>query len=197
MDRPSVDVGSAGAVLVRTTYRTAEFQQQVATALDEHFSRLGINVASTDILSNIRQANEAFFNTIIFALLVMALLIAVVGGLGLMGTMSLNVIERIREIGVMRAIGASDGTILQVIMVEGMMLGLLSWALGALLSFPMSQFLSDQVGRQLFSLPLSFSFAVEGAIIWLVFSLVLASVASFFPAWRASRVTVRDVLAYE
>ncbi|NJO83450.1 MAG: FtsX-like permease family protein [Blastochloris sp.] len=106
-------------------------------------------------------------------------------------------LERIREIGVMRAIGASDNQVLQVVLVEGMVLGSMSWVLGALLSFPMSIFLSRQVGLQLFNFPLSFSFSMMGAGIWLGLSLVLAAVASFLPAWRASRVTVRDVLAYE
>jgi putative ABC transport system permease protein len=120
-----------------------------------------------------------------------------VGGLGLAGTMSLNVLERIREIGVMRAIGASDNKVLQVVMVEGIVLGILSWILGAAMSFPMSMFLSNQVGMQLFTFPLSFSFSPAGAIIWLVIAIALAAVASFLPAWRASRVTVREVLAYE
>lgn len=195
--RAQQDVGAAGVVLVRTEQRTGEFQQAVATALDEHFSRLGLNVASTTTLSTIREQQVSFFNTIIFGLLIMSMLIAVVGGLGLAGTMSLNVIERIREIGVMRAIGASDGTVLQVIMIEGLVLGILSWLLGGLLAVPISRLLSAQVGQQLFSLPLDNSFSTTGAIIWLVLSLVLASVASFLPAWRASRVTVRDVLAYE
>jgi putative ABC transport system permease protein len=76
-------------------------------------------------------------------------------------------------------------------------LGLLSWMLGALLAFPISQLLSNQVGMLLFSFPLSFSFSPLGAGLWLAIALVLSAVASFLPAWNASRVTVRDVLAYE
>jgi putative ABC transport system permease protein len=195
--RAARDVGAASSLYVRTDPRTPETQDQVATALDEHFTRLGINVVGTQTGSNIREQQATFVNVIIVALLAMAVLIAVVGGLGLMGTMSLNVLERTREIGIMRAIGASDGRVLQVVMIEGLVLGLLSWMLGALLAFPISQLLSNQVGMLLFSFPLSFSFSPLGAGLWLAIALVLSAVASFLPAWNASRVTVRDVLAYE
>ncbi|NIV28059.1 MAG: FtsX-like permease family protein, partial [Anaerolineae bacterium] len=72
--------------------------------------------------------NTATTNILVAFLLVMAVLIAMVGGLGLMGTMSMNVLERTREIGVMRAIGASDRAILQLVIVEGMLIGVISWA---------------------------------------------------------------------
>ncbi len=195
--RAAREVGAASNLYVRTSPSDASTQSQVAEILDEHFSSLGINVVSTQTGSAIREQQGIFINAIIGAMLGMSLLIAVVGGLGLMGTMSLNVLERIREIGVMRAIGASDGRVLQVVLSEGMVLGGISWILGALLSFPISILLSSQVGMLLFSFPLSFSFSVAGALYWLIISLVLSALASFLPAWRASRVTVREVLAYE
>ncbi len=195
--RATRDVGAASSLYVRTDPRNAATQQRAATMLDEHFTRTGINVTSTETGSNIRQQQSVVVNAIIAVLLGMAVLIAVVGGLGLMGTMSLNVLERTREIGIMRAIGASDGRVLQVVIIEGLVLGALAWLIGAALSFPISQVLSNQVGILLFTFPLSFSFSTSGAIYWLVISMSLAALASFLPAWRASRVTVRDVLAYE
>ena len=53
--------------------------------------------------------------------------LAVVGGLGLMGTMSINVLERTREIGVMRTIGAVDRAIRQTVIIEGLVIGLVTW----------------------------------------------------------------------
>jgi putative ABC transport system permease protein len=195
--RAAREVGQAGNLYIRTSPRDAATQQRVAENLEEYFNRLGVAVVNTNTGASIREQQGVFVNVIIVVLLGMAVLIAVVGGLGLAGTMSLNVLERIREIGVMRAIGASDNKVLQVVMVEGIVLGILSWILGAAMSFPMSMFLSNQVGMQLFTFPLSFSFSPAGAIIWLVIAIALAAVASFLPAWRASRVTVREVLAYE
>ena len=124
-------------------------------------------------------------------------LLALVGGLGLTGAMSINVLERTREIGVMRAVGASDSAILKIVLVEGITVGLISWLFGSLLAYPIGKFLSDTVGRELLEAPLNYRFASDWAIIWLFLIICIALFASFLPAWNASRLTVREVLAYE
>jgi putative ABC transport system permease protein len=111
--------------------------------------------------------------------------------------MSLNVLERTREIGVMRAIGASDGSVLKIVIVEGVLIGLLSWLFGAVFAVPLSRLLSDAVGVSIFQTKLSYTFSLEGVGLWLVVVIVLATLASLLPARNASRVTVREVLAYE
>jgi putative ABC transport system permease protein len=127
----------------------------------------------------------------------MGVLIASVGALGLAGAMSTNVLERTREIGVMRAIGASDGAILQIVIVEGVIIGLISWFFGASLAFPAGALLANTVGVVLFQTALPYVFSAGGLLLWLGIVVVLAVVASFLPAWRASRLTVREVLAYQ
>lgn len=196
-ERVARDVGTTSSLRVVTTERTPEFQLAVANALEEHLEGVGIKVSSVQTIGDLRARQASIFDFIIAALLVMSFMIAVVGGLGLAGTMSLNVIERIREIGIMRAIGASDGAVLQIVMVEGLVIGVLSWLLAASISLPISKLLLDAVGNIIFQFPLSFNFSPIGAVFWLAISLILAAVASFWPAWNASRVTVRDVLAYE
>jgi putative ABC transport system permease protein len=114
-----------------------------------------------------------------------------------MGTMSINVIERTREIGVMRAVGASDGSVLKIFMVEGLFIGVLSWFVGALLALPIGKLLSDAVGIAFTDFPLNYTFSVRGTLLWLAVVLVLAALASFLPSRSASRLTVREVLAYE
>ena len=63
-------------------------------------------------------------NIIVVFLVIMAALLAAVGGIGLSGTMSINVLESTREIGVMRAVGASNGSIYQIFITEGVVVGL-------------------------------------------------------------------------
>lgn len=190
-------VGRAATLQVMTAAHDAESQEQSARALDQHFGALGITVNSAETTSQIREQVITQFNVIIVILSVMALLLAVVGGLGLMGTMSINVLERRREIGVMRAIGADNGSILRIVIIEGVIIGALSWILGTLLALPISKALSDAVGVGFIQAELSYRFSTGGAGGWLAVILLIAAIASLLPARGASRITVREVLAYE
>jgi putative ABC transport system permease protein len=130
-------------------------------------------------------------------LLVMALLTALVGSIGLTGTMSMNVLERTREIGVMRAIGAHNRIVSKLVIVEGLIIGLISYALGAAVSFPITLVLSNVISLAIFNSPARFAFAGEGFVIWLLVVMLLAVLSSLLPAKNASRLTIREVLAYE
>lgn len=134
---------------------------------------------------------------LICLMLAMALLAAVVGSIGLMGTMSINVVERGREIGVMRAIGATSPAIARLFVIEGVLIGMLSWLLAWPLSSPGALAFSNAVGQTVMHLPLDFAFSVNGVIIWPGLVLVLSALASLWPALRATRVSVREALAYE
>jgi putative ABC transport system permease protein len=191
------EVGRAGRVQVVTTQHDAAGASRIAKALETHFKAVGLQVGSTETTPTNRARVEAQFDIIVVFLMVMAVLLAVVGGIGLMGTMSINVLERTREIGVMRAIGAADGSVVRIVLVEGILIGVISWIVGTLLSIPFSMLLSDVVGNAFLRAPLSYTFAVSGAALWLMIVIVLAVLASILPAWKASRLTVRDVLAYE
>jgi putative ABC transport system permease protein len=127
----------------------------------------------------------------------MAGVLALVGGIGLMGTLSINVLERTREIGVLRAIGASNGSVAQLVIVEGLMIGGLSWLAGMAMAYPLSCVLSSAVGIALIRTPLENTFAWSGVVVSLVVVVVLAAVASFLPAWNATRSSVRAALSYE
>ena len=97
----------------------------------------------------------------------------------------------------MRAVGASDGSILRIILVEGMLIGLLSWTIGGIIAIPASRILTITVGMALLQAAPSYIFSTEGAILWLIIVIVVAFLASFMPARQASRLTVREVLSYE
>ncbi|MCM3871635.1 MAG: FtsX-like permease family protein [Pyrinomonadaceae bacterium] len=130
-------------------------------------------------------------------LIVMSGIIGGVGGLGLMTTMSLNVMERRREMGLLRAIGASPGFVWTIVVAEGVLVGLLSWALAALVAWPVSKLVGNFLTRVVFQTGLEFAFETRGLFIWLAVSVLVSAAASFIPAWRASRFTVREALAYE
>lgn len=190
-------VGRAEWVFITTTRHDLAAQTAVARALEGHFERIGFDIDATAKVVEEMAEVEAIFEVIVVLLLLMAVLLAVIGGLGLMGTMSINVLERTREIGVMRAIGASDRAVRRIFIVEGVLIGLLSWFIGAVLAYPLSRTLSDLIGNQFLHAPLNYTFSFTGVFIWLGVVIGLAALASFLPAWHASRLTVREVLAYE
>jgi putative ABC transport system permease protein len=190
-------VGKSSFLTVVTAQHDAAYQSEVAKAVREQLKQAGFKVSGSQTIGEIRASVQFQFSIVVIMLLVMAVLLAVVGGLGLMGTMSINVLERTREIGVMRAIGASTGAILGIVMVEGVIIGMVSWALGTLIALPLSRLLAEAVGQVFLKNSPSYVFSITGALLWLGTVIILAAVSSMLPAWNASRVTVRDVLAYE
>jgi putative ABC transport system permease protein len=180
-----------------TDQHEPSYQQAVSERLDVYFRDQGfdVNQARTG-QSTMKSASESLDILVTF-LLIMALLTALVGSMGLAGTMGMNVLERTREIGVMRSIGAVDREIMRTVIVEGVVIGSLSWFLGALLSFPFTYLLSTIVSLAIFKSPIAVHFTYQGFVIWLLVVLVLSAVASVLPARNAARLTIREVLAYE
>jgi putative ABC transport system permease protein len=190
-------VGRADSVLIASECRDLDCIARATTNLEAHLERQGLHVSSTQTTAAEREEANALYGIIVSLMLIMAVLLAIVGGLGLMGTMSINVLERTREIGVLRAIGAPNRGVAWVFIGEGTAIGVLSWLLGSLLALPLSKLISDAVGEVMSGTPLSFSFSMAGVWLWLGIALLLSTLASLIPARNASRLTVREVLAYE
>ncbi len=136
------------------------------------------------------------FGFITSMLLALAVIVALVGGIGLMGSLSIGVVERTREIGVMRAIGARSRTIMGMFVMEGVLQGLLSWLLAVLLSFFLFRPLANALGQAMFGANLDYRYDFSAVLVWLGVILVISTLASLLPARSASRVSVRESLAY-
>jgi putative ABC transport system permease protein len=182
---------------VITESHDSAIQKQVNDQLLALFEQRGVQVSSSQLGADFIQNQKAQTDIFVYFMLVMAILIAVVGGLGLMGMMSINVLERTREIGVMRAIGASNGDIQGIVIVEGMVIGLISWIISILLSIPITAVLAAGVGLAILTAPMPAVYGISGIVAWLLGTLLIATLASAIPARRASKLTVRDTLAYE
>jgi putative ABC transport system permease protein len=107
------------------------------------------------------------------------------------------VVERRREIGVMRAIGAPSATILGIIIIEGIMVGVLSWLIAAPLSYPGARVFNHVLGETVFQMPFDFAYSVLGLVGWLAIVVIMSALASLWPALQATQVSVREALAYE
>ncbi|MFZ5879227.1 MAG: ABC transporter permease, partial [Chloroflexota bacterium] len=189
--------GQVYSLRVLTNQHDSVSQKAVSDQIQALYEANGIQYGSAQLGADFIRDQKAQTDILVYFMLVMASLIAVVGGLGLMGTMSINVLERTREIGVMRAIGASNGDIQGIVIVEGMVVGLISWLISIPLSLPITNVLCFGVGMALLTAPMPSVYGVSGILAWLAFTLTLAAIASAWPARRASKLTVRDTLAYE
>ena len=189
--------GQVYSLRVLTTQHDADSQAAINDQLLALFEARGIQVTSSQLSTEWLQSQTETTDILVYFMLVMAVLIAVVGGIGLMGTMSINVLERTREIGVMRAIGASNGNIQSIVISEGMVIGLLSWVISIVLALPITNVLTFGVGMAILTAPMPTVYGLDGILAWLFGTLLITTVASALPAHRASSLTVRDTLAYE
>lgn len=128
---------------------------------------------------------------LIFALLGLALIIAV---LGIVNTLALSVIERTREIGLLRAIGVSRGQMRRMVVLESILISLLGAILGVLMGIgfglALMQSLKDE-GLDVIAVPWG------QLAIYLVAAVVVGVLAAVLPALRAARLDVLKAIATE
>ncbi len=191
------ETGRARSVQIAANSSDIKEQSALGRAVEKQLKKNSLRIQNASITWEQKKRIRSQFDIITTFLLIMAILLAVVGALGLAGTMGINVLERTREIGVMRSIGASSVDIGKVFVVEALCIGLLSWIAGMVLAVPVAWMLSQEVGILFLKNPLAFSFSFQGVGIWLGLSTMLSIVASLLPAWNAARLSVRDVLSYE
>ncbi len=187
----------ANALILTFTKPRLEDQRRIASQVEARYDRAGIRVLSNFLIAEEREEIDGAFVIIVALLMVMTVVLATVGGLGLMGSMSLNVIERTREIGVMRAYGASSAAVFRIVIVEGLLVGLISWVLAIVLSLPISVLLAQTVGMSFMDDPMPATISTMGIFAWAVLVVIISGVASLLPALNAVRLTVTQVLAYE
>ena len=142
----------------------------------------------------LRTAIGEHVGILVVALVALALMMMLVGALGLAAATTTQLVERTREIGVMRAIGATRRDVVTTVVLEGAIVGLVSALLGVLLSLPATAGLAQLMGSLSFGTPLPFVIAPRAIAEWTVGVLAVSFVASVVPAWLATKTTVRDAL---
>ncbi len=187
-------------VRVRTNLEeiaSPEIQKSVATQLEDRFSKAGISSSAGQSQYQVFGFFSEPFDIILMVLVIMAALLAVVGSLSLAGTMGINVMERTREIGVLRSVGASNFAVRQVVVVEAIVIALISWFLVVIISGPASAGMAGAVIYAVLKTSLTFRYSYIGLVIWLFVVIIIGVFSSLAPAGKAVRLTVREVLDYE
>jgi putative ABC transport system permease protein len=189
-------VGRASLARIRAVDGSPAAQTALVEDLRQRFEDLGVGLAVAQTSFEDQEAAEAQFSILTTILMTMTVVMAAVGSIGLSGTLSINVIERRREIGVMRAVGASSRDVGLVFMGEGLLLGVVSWAQAVPLSMLAGRPFVLAIG-DIIQFPGRYQLAVSGFWVWLGIVLVLSLAASWLPARRATRISVNASLAYE
>ncbi|MCX7709508.1 MAG: ABC transporter permease [Clostridia bacterium] len=192
-----IDGGTFQNVLVTVNDNEKKNLDPVVKQIQKNIEANGRDIMIIKMLSNVRGMIEGHLYLLSAMLIVMSILGVIVGGLGLSTTMSINVLERTRELSVMRAIGASTESIFRIILGEGSIIGLFSWFFAVLLALPLSYFISYNFGAIFFEAPLKSAVSVLGIVLWLVLAVVFAALSCLYPASKASKISVREGLAYE
>ena len=182
-------------VAIRNTNSATKLD--VIMRLRAELERQNMHVASSELLSETRRATEDHLLMVVQFLSVMAWVMIAVGGMGLASTMSLAVLERTREIGVLRAIGARHGAIMLIIQAEGIVIAALAWLVSLPLSAPMSVVLAIAFGKVMFPVPVQPLPNAGAALAWLVLVLVISLLACAWPGSRAMRIPTAATLSYE
>lgn len=190
-------VGRGKSIKVQTIHTDADTEAAVAATLRAKLEERGLEVLASNQNTAHRLVSERTSKMALLFIILsgMALMTAIVGAVALSGTLTINVMDRTREIGVMRAIGASAQAIAGQFIGEGLILGWLSWLAAIPLSIPVGRLVIN-VLAQVMNIELVYQISPLGFWVWLGLVTILAAIASWFPAQKAAQTSVRESLAY-
>jgi putative ABC transport system permease protein len=180
-------------VFVKVDGNPSEVANRIEDELEDFHKEKLFNAYSTDQLMN--QIN-AIFGVLSFVLIGIAGISLVVAGFGILNTMLMSVIERTREIGILKAIGATNHTILAMFLTESAIVGMLGGAVGCLvgymLSFTMGGFAESFLGL---ALRISVNPLLVASVI--AFAAGVGVLSGTYPAYRAAQLDPVEALRYE
>ncbi|HZR40433.1 MAG TPA: ABC transporter permease [Ktedonobacteraceae bacterium] len=185
---------SVGLLYIQARDHSPAALQQLTNRVDQAMQPVG-NADPALTKQDELDTDERSALSICIIFYVAAVGVAMVGILGLYNTLTSSVLERQREIGIWRSMGASNWQVSRAFWIEGLSLAGLAWLLGAIVGVPIAYGFDLLVSHWLFPVPFAFD---AGALPLMLLALVvIATLASFGPTARASRARIATILRYE
>lgn len=179
--------------------RSYESVNQLKQDIEERAAKSDLDIFY--VMSQAERAKVIYdhLNIILTLFTLLSSLVLIISVLGMAATTGTNIMERTREIGVMRAIGATPKLIFRLFEMEGAIVSSMGILLGFLLSLPLSLYASKFFGTLILGhdISLDFAFSAKGFIVTLMVTLAFGWLASRIPARRAVSISNRDALLYE
>jgi putative ABC transport system permease protein len=187
-------INSVGLLYIQARDHSPAALQQLANRVDQAMQPAG-NADPALTKQDELDVDERSALSICIIFYVAAVGVAMVGILGLYNTLTSSVLERQREIGIWRSMGASNWQVALTFWIEGLSLASLAWLVGVIVGVPIAYGFDLLVSRWLFPVPFAFD---AGALPLMLLALVIiATLASFGPTARASRARIATILRYE
>jgi len=174
--------------MLAVNVQDSEQSQELSTLINERFPTIQANL-NADFLEQLPEMQ--FTNLLMTAITILSVF---VGGLAVLNTMLMAVIERTREIGILRALGWKQVRILRMILSEAALLGILGGVLGVGIAFGMTGVLGKLPGiGQALDPAWSFEIFIRGFLV----AILLGLVGGLLPALRATKLLPTEALRYE
>jgi putative ABC transport system permease protein len=189
-----VPANLAQGFMIQAQDHSPQAVDRMANALDDTLTRAGLS-PNIETEQQIVARNQGQFQVLTAILYSVSVIVALAGILGLFNTLTISVLERRREIGILRSMGGTGWRIAGVFWIEGISLATVAWIGAVIAGIPAAYAFVSLIGAVL--VPLPFTFTPVTLVIMLVFILIIATLASFGPALSSARVRVSEMLRYD
>jgi putative ABC transport system permease protein len=195
-ERASGEQDQANVVRIITDQHDTDARLAIGQAAAQALTEAGIKPQEPRSIDAVVASTEGHSVILVGVILLIASTIGIVGLIGLGSTMSTSVIERTREFGVMKAIGASGSRIRRMVVFEGVFIASVSCVVAAIPAIALTWAMGAGLGNLFLSTPIPLKVSAPGIVIWILVVVFGAALATLAPASQAARLTVREALAY-
>ncbi len=186
--------GKVRLVRVATMAGSATERTRIMRELEATLEGEGASVESVQPLAELRTAMGDHVLVLVRLLVAMAAILGVVGVLGLVSAMGVSVVERTKELAIMKTLGATPSRTARMLLAEGLTVAALSFLVGWALSVPLTVLVDQIVGTLGFLAPLPFVLSPWAAVAWVVVGTGATFAATLVPARNASALVIREAL---
>jgi putative ABC transport system permease protein len=195
-ERASSQQDQANVIRIITDQDDKDARVAIGQAAAQALAEAGIKHQEPRTIDAVVATTEGHSIILVGVILLIASTIGIVGLIGLGSTMTTNVIERTREFGVMKAIGASDPTIRRLVVFEGIFIAVVSCVVAVIPAIALTWAMGAGLGNLFLGTPIPLEVSAQGIAIWILVVILGAVLATLAPASQAARLTVREALAY-